>query len=58
LLYARPKDTQDLERLFAVQAGRIDLSYLRRWLPKMVQPGDARLRLLEDLAQRFPPEPG
>lgn len=52
LLYARPKDVQDLERLFAVQAGRIDLAYLRQWLPRMVPAGDARLGLLEDLARR------
>lgn len=55
LLYARPKDARDLERLFAVQAGRLDVSYLRRWLPRMVPPEDARLRLLEDLARRFAP---
>jgi hypothetical protein len=58
LLYARPKDVQDLERLFAVQAGRIDLAYLRHWLPRMVPAGDARLQLLEDLARRFAIEPG
>jgi hypothetical protein len=51
LLYARPKDVLDLERLFAVQAGRIDLAYLRQWLPRMVPAGDARLGLLEDLAR-------
>ena len=51
LLYARPKDVQDLERLFAVQAGRIDLAYLREWLRRMVPAGDTRLRLLEDLAR-------
>ena len=52
LLYARPKDVQDLERLLAVQAERIDLSYLRHWLPLMVSPGDARLNLLEEIVQR------
>jgi len=58
LLYARPKDVQDLERLFAVQAGRIDLPYLRRWLPRMVPAGDVRLELLEDVARRFGTGPG
>ena len=53
LLYARPKDVQDLERLFAVQVGHIDLAYLRQWLPRMVPAGDARLQLLEDLARRL-----
>jgi len=53
LLYARPKDVLDLDRLFAVQAGCIDLAYLREWLPRMVPAGDARLGLLEDLARRL-----
>ena len=57
LLYARPKDVLDLERLFAVQAGHIDLAYLRQWLPRMVPAGDARLGLLEDLARRRAAEP-
>ena len=56
LLYARPKDVVDLEQLFVVQAGRIDLAYLRLWLPRMVPAGDARLGLLEVLARRLPPE--
>jgi len=53
LLYARPKAVQDLERLFVVQAGRMDLAYLRYWLPRMVPAGDARLQLLEDLVRRL-----
>ena len=57
LLYSRPKDVHDLERLFAVQAGRIDLVHLRQWLPRMVPAGDARLGLLEDLARRLAAEP-
>jgi len=57
LPYARPKDVQDLERLFAVQAGRIDLAYLRQWLPCMVPTGDTRVVLLEDLARRLATEP-
>jgi hypothetical protein len=52
LLYARPKDVQDLERLFAVQARHLDLSYLRHWLPRTVPAGDSRLQLLEELARR------
>jgi hypothetical protein len=52
LLYARPKDVQDLERLFAVQVGHLDLAYLQEWLPRMVPVGDARLALLEDLTHR------
>jgi len=52
LLYARPKDVQDLERLFAVQAGRIDTKYLYDWLPRMVPAEDARLQLLDKLAAK------
>jgi hypothetical protein len=51
LLYARPKDVQNLRRLFAVQAGRLDLAYLRQWLPRMVPAGDTRLQLLDELAR-------
>jgi hypothetical protein len=53
LLYARPKDIQDLERLFAVQRSRLDLAYLRRWLAAMVPVSDMRLQILEGLARRF-----
>jgi hypothetical protein len=53
LLYARPKDIQDLERLFAVQRSRLDLAYLRRWLAAMVPAQDLRSATLEDLARRF-----
>jgi hypothetical protein len=53
LLYARPKDLQDLERLFAVQRNRLDLAYLRRWLLAMVPAQDMRLQSLEELARRF-----
>ena len=54
LIYARPKDIEDLQRLFTVQAGRLDLEYLRRWLPLIVPAGDSRLALLEDLVTREP----
>jgi hypothetical protein len=53
LLYARPKDIQDLERLFAVQRSRLDLAYVRRWLSAIVPAQDMRLRTLEELARRF-----
>ncbi|HJX66760.1 MAG TPA: hypothetical protein VJ860_22735 [Polyangia bacterium] len=47
---------QDLERLFAVQPGRIDLAYLRQWLPCMAPAGDTRVGLLEDLARKLATE--
>jgi hypothetical protein len=52
LIYARPKDIEDLQRLFKVQAGRLDLEYLRKWLPLIVPAGDVRLGLFEDLIRR------
>jgi hypothetical protein len=52
LIYARPKDVEDLQRLFTVQAGRLDLDYLRRWLPLIVPAGDTRLGLFDDLVRR------
>lgn len=55
LIYARPKDVEDLQRLFTVQAGRLNLEYLRRWLPLIVPAGDTRLALFEDLVRRESP---
>ncbi len=54
LIYARPKDIEDLRRLFTIQAGRLDLEYLRRWLPLIVPAGDTRLGLFENLIGRLP----
>ncbi|HEY3353329.1 MAG TPA: hypothetical protein VGQ83_08785 [Polyangia bacterium] len=53
LIYGRPKDVLDLERLFAVQQGRLDLAYVSLWLARIVPPEDPRLALLEDLRRRF-----
>ncbi len=55
LLFFRPKDQADLERLVAVQGGDLDRSYVRRWLVDMMGEDDARVRLWDDLAGRFPP---
>jgi len=51
-IYGRPKDVIDLERLAAVQAGRLDFAYARRWLSRIVTVGDHRLALLADLERR------
>lgn len=52
LLFGRPKDTVDLERLLAVRPG-LDLGYVRGWLTQMVPSGDHRLDTLDDLERRF-----
>lgn len=54
LIYGRPKDIVDLERLFAAR-GDLDVPYIRSWLERIVPPADARLDTLADLAKRFPP---
>jgi hypothetical protein len=54
LIYGRPKDLVDLERLFAARAD-LDVAYIRSWLERIVPPADARLDTLADLARRFPP---
>ena len=52
LIYGRPKDQVDLERLFAA-CGDLDVAYIQSWLERIVPPADARLATLADLAKRF-----
>jgi hypothetical protein len=52
LLYARAKDTGDLERLFAAHPD-LDSAYVRRWISAMVPAGDRRITTLDDLERRF-----
>jgi hypothetical protein len=52
LIFGRPKDVTDLEELLSHRPS-LDLAYVRRWLIKMVPPGDLRLALLDDLERRF-----
>jgi hypothetical protein len=49
LMYARPKDVADLERLWQVQRERLDVAYIERWLAAIVPAGDRRHQLLADL---------
>ncbi|HET9485407.1 MAG TPA: hypothetical protein VFO79_15710 [Xanthomonadales bacterium] len=51
LLYGRPKDVGDLERLLAARPD-LDLAYVRRWLLAMPL-SDKRLPILDDLERRF-----
>lgn len=50
LVYGRPKDVGDLERLFAVR--QLDVPYIRAWLAKMPV-GPDRRAILDDLERRF-----
>jgi len=52
LIYGRPKDLVDLERLLAVRPG-MDLAYVRSWMTRMVPAGDRRVAALDDLERRF-----
>jgi|JI10StandDraft_1071094.scaffolds.fasta_scaffold02552_3 hypothetical protein len=52
LLFGRPKDVVDLERLLALRP-TLDLAYVRGWLVQMVPAGDPRLDVLDDLTRRF-----
>ncbi len=51
LLFGRPKDIVDLERLFAVRS--LDTTYVRSWVVQMIPVDDPRLAVLDDLEQRF-----
>ncbi len=56
LLFFRPKDIGDLERLVAVQGDRLDDAYVRRWVVAMLGEDDARVarwdRILMDFGSR------
>lgn len=51
VLYGRPKDEIDLERLLAVRTD-LDLDYVEGWLAKMVPEGDRRFEMLARLRSR------
>jgi hypothetical protein len=53
LLFFRPKDLVDLERLVAVQGSELDRAYVRAWLVDMMGEDDARVRAWDDLGRRF-----
>lgn len=53
LLFARPKDFVDLERLLAVQGPRLDHAYVRRWIVDMMGEDDERVTKWDDLVRRF-----
>ena len=53
LLFFRPKDVADLERLVAVRGEELDHSYVRRWMVDMMGEGDERVVTWDDLVRRF-----
>jgi len=54
LLFARPKDYVDLERLVAVQSGGLDAAYVRRWIVDMLGSDDARVGRWDEIVARYP----
>ncbi len=50
LLFARPKDFVDLERLLAVQGAALDRAYVRRWIAEMMG-DDERVRRWDALVR-------
>jgi hypothetical protein len=54
LLFARPKDFVDLERLLAVQGPDLDRAYVRRWIVEMMGEDDERTRRWDDLTHALP----
>jgi len=53
LLFFRPKDLVDLERLVAVQGAALDRAYVRSWIVDMMDESDARVGAWDDLVRRF-----
>lgn len=53
LLFFRPKDIADLERLVAVQGDALDHAYVRRWIVDMMGDEDDRARIWDELCARF-----
>lgn len=49
LLFYRPKDLLDIERLVALQRGAVDFSYVDHWLEECVGSEDSRVRWWSEL---------
>jgi hypothetical protein len=56
LLFYRPKDIVDLERLVAVSGRTLDHAYVRRWIVEMMGADDPRVATWDDLVRRFAPQ--
>jgi hypothetical protein len=53
LLFFRPKDILDLEKLLAVQGKALDAPYVRRWVVEMMGEEDARVSTWDQLTSRY-----
>jgi hypothetical protein len=53
LLFFRPKDILDLEKLVAIQGKGLDAHYVRRWLVEMMGESDPRVVTWDGLVSRF-----
>ncbi len=51
LLFFRPKDIADLERLLALQRGKLDAAYVRGWLVRLMGEDDERVRKWDELVK-------
>ena len=54
LLFFRPKDLLDVERLAALQGEALDRTYVRRWLVDCVGEVDGRVRWWDELIAALP----
>lgn len=53
MLFDRPKDWIDIERMVALQSTRFDFPYVRQWLSLWLEPGDERFGRLERIRNQF-----
>ena len=53
LLFFRPKDVLDLEKLLAVQGKALDAPYVRRWMVDMMGEDDERVTTWDRLSERY-----
>ncbi|MFZ5469886.1 MAG: hypothetical protein ACOZIN_10665 [Myxococcota bacterium] len=54
LLFNRPKDLLDVERLVALQGGNLNRDYVRRWLVDSVGEQDSRVEKWDALCAQLP----
>jgi hypothetical protein len=52
LLFFRPKDRLDVEKLVAVQGGDLDRGYIRRWIVDMMGTADERVQAWDEIVAR------
>jgi hypothetical protein len=55
LLFNRPHDWTDIERVVAVQGPALDREYIRQWLVSFVGQDDGRVERFDELSRRYNP---